>query len=243
MWTKTVCYIIKWKFNDEGIPIIDEDNGTNLNTVEVLSPETRRIIPIKEIKPNIAIKMLGVHIAGSLKNDTEYEKLTKKAVKFATAIQVCPLTKTQVILAIKTIYKPAIEYVLPATTFTGKQIQNIHKKVMPRMLSKSGISRNYPRALVFGPVELGGLGFPHIGYPKLAAKTNQAIKNVRANITLRKTFRIMMEHAQMQAWIEEQILSSSEKIKYFESEWIKSLQEGFQNIGAKITIKTTGHRN
>ena len=224
MWTKTVCYIIKWRFNDEGIPIIDEDNGTNLNTVEVLSPETRRIIPIKEIKPNIAIKMLGVHIAGSLKNDTEYEKLTKKAVKFATAIQICQLTKTQVILAIKTIYKPAIEYVLPATTFTGKQIQNIHKKVMPRMLSKSGISRNYPRALVFGPVELGGLGFPHIGYLQLANKTNQVIKNVRANTTLGKTFRIMMEHAQMQAGIEEQILSSSEQIKYIENEWIKSLQ-------------------
>ena len=229
--------MIQWIFSEEGLLTIHIENQIGNGGVEALSPETNQIATIREVAPNEALKMLGVHIAENLENDTEYEKITAKANKFATAIQVCPLTKTQVILAVKTIYKPAIEHVLPATTFTERQIQTIHRKVMPRLLSRSGISRNYPRALVFGPTEIGGLGFPHIGYMQLATKVNLIIKNVRANTTLGRTFMIMMEQAQMQAGIQDQILATTQEVKYIESEWISSTQSRLQNIGAKITIE------
>lgn len=236
-WDKTLCYIIKWMFNEDGTPYIIENREQNDTQVEVLSPEVKKTLPIKEETPTTALRMLGVHIAGNLQNETEYNILYKKAVKFATAIQVCPLTKNQVILAIKTIYKPAIEYVLPATTFSDAQIQAIHRKVIPKMLSSSKLSQKYPRAIVFGPTSLGGLGFPHIAHMQTATKLTHIIKNVRGDTSLGRTFRIMMENAQIQAGIEEQILATTKQIRYIESTWIISLQEKMQAIQAELSIE------
>ena len=234
---KTLCYIIQWCFTNEGIPKIKECNDATDKQVEIVNPETHQNIPIHEIKPTTAIRMLGVHIAGNLQNDTEYEKMYEKALKFTNAIQACPLSKSQVILAIKTIYKPAIEYALPATTFNNTQIQNIHKKVIPKMLSSCNLSKKYPRALVFGPMDLGGLGFPNIEYLQTATKLNQIIKNLRGRTSLGTTFRIMMEQAQIQAGIDEQLLATTKIVNYIESNWIVSLIENMQKIQAQLTIE------
>ena len=48
---------------------------------------------------------------------------------------------------------------------------------------------------------------------------------------------IMMEQAQMQAGIQDQILATTQEVKYIESEWISSTQSRLQNIGTKITIE------
>ena len=99
------------------------------------------------------------------------------------------------------------------------------------------ILQKYPRALVFGPVALGGLGFPNIEYMQMATKVNHIVKNVRGNTSLGRTFRIMMEHAQIQAGIQDQIFATTKRVQYIESTWITSLQEKMQEIQAEVTIE------
>ena len=52
-----------------------------------------------------------------------------------------------------------MEYTLPQSFLSQKQLSNIEKKTLPRLYARCGFNQNTSRAIVQGPGDLGGGGF------------------------------------------------------------------------------------
>jgi hypothetical protein len=52
------------------------------------------------------------------------------------------------------IYLPSIGYLLPLCHFTKKELDNLHRKVMSKMIARCGFCRKTKQEIVYGPVLL-----------------------------------------------------------------------------------------
>jgi hypothetical protein len=52
-----------------------------------------------------------------------------------------------------------VEYILPQSFLLEKQLKTIEKASMPKLYAKCGLNRNTSRAVLAGPIDLGGGGF------------------------------------------------------------------------------------
>ncbi|CAJ1939715.1 unnamed protein product [Cylindrotheca closterium] len=62
---------------------------------------------------------------------------------------------------IRTTIMKKLEYPMALTTLNAQQWQDIMSPVLQVCLPKSGVCRNFPRLVVFAPVDYQGLGVPH----------------------------------------------------------------------------------
>jgi hypothetical protein len=68
------------------------------------------------------------------------------------------LTYHETISAYQTVFLPSIRYPLRVIAFSSSQLHAIQQPVISAYLPKIGLNRHYPRAIVFAPTTLGGLG-------------------------------------------------------------------------------------
>jgi len=57
------------------------------------------------------------------------------------------------------VFRPSIEYTIPQSFLTPKQLENIEKSSIPKILAKCGYNRKTAKAIMNGPKELGGWVF------------------------------------------------------------------------------------
>ncbi|OEU21556.1 hypothetical protein FRACYDRAFT_235180 [Fragilariopsis cylindrus CCMP1102] len=79
----------------------------------------------------------------------------------------------------ESVWKPAIEYVIPQSFLSDKQLISIEKASMPQIYAKCGFNRNTARAVLAGPIELGGGGFTPLKVTAGAGYVTHFLKNWR----------------------------------------------------------------
>ena len=88
----------------------------------------------------------------------EFEYRTKQVDEMAKRLYYAPFTPKDAEMVYLVQYKPAIRYPLPVTLFDTKQLNVIQQKFIYNLLPKIGINRHMPRAVVYGPISMGGMG-------------------------------------------------------------------------------------
>ena len=73
-------------------------------------------------------------------------------------IKTSNLTYHKTISVYQTVFFPSIRYPLSVMAFSSSQLQVIQQPAINAYLPKIGLNRHYPRAIVFAPTTLGGLG-------------------------------------------------------------------------------------
>jgi hypothetical protein len=69
------------------------------------------------------------------------------------------LTKATVRLGYQTMICPALEYPLTVTQFTQEQYDKITSSIIRVSMTQMGNYRSTPKEVVYGPLDIGGLGF------------------------------------------------------------------------------------
>jgi ribonuclease HI len=110
------------------------------------------------VDPHIGTRSLGIRMAPSGTFETEYLHRFSQAKAMAHNMISAKFSHAAADLAFRSIITPAIEYPLGMVHFTSKQCHQIQSQILRATLPKMGYSRTLPRAIVFGPAELGGIG-------------------------------------------------------------------------------------
>jgi Reverse transcriptase (RNA-dependent DNA polymerase) len=129
--------------------------------LQVQNPDSV-IEPLECVDVSEARRTLGVRLAPDGSNKEELRYLLKQAHLWASTIVSGHLGKKLSLQSFMTTLCPKIRYPLAATTFTRDEAAEIDKVLVPTVLSQSGVNRNFPRDLVFGSTEMGGLGFTEV---------------------------------------------------------------------------------
>ena len=115
---------------------------------------------LKYMKHNEAKEMVGVHLAPDGNHKAQLKALTDKVKEWKDYIAVSPLDDRAVWLALNVTITKGVEYPLAATTLTKTQLHKAMGPARAIALPRSGFTRKFPLAVLYGPVALQGLGLP-----------------------------------------------------------------------------------
>jgi hypothetical protein len=101
---------------------------------------------------------LGVHISADGNWSDEIKYLTEKSKTWAEHVRTGHIQRHDVWLAFQSTIRKSLDYCLPATYFTKKEVYKIHSAALNRGLSATGIVRTLDRSICYGPLKFQGLG-------------------------------------------------------------------------------------
>ena len=83
----------------------------------------------------------------------------EKAKEVSSTIVRTGATKDEARMLYEEFFRPSTEYTIPQSFLTPKQLQDIEKSSIPKILAKCGYNRKAAKAIMNGPKQLGGGGF------------------------------------------------------------------------------------
>ena len=107
-----------WRFKDNGIPYLANEEDIPTNSVEIPNPgNPDETCIVKRKCVTHAAKTLGVFKAAALSQTGEYQHLLRKTKRFAKEPLIsCPLNHVHSAwLAYATVYIPSVTYLFPTT--------------------------------------------------------------------------------------------------------------------------------
>ena len=121
-------------------------------------------VVLTRYNPDVAKETLGVMQAMDGNNKAEILHLRGKAEEFADALRTGFLKKNDAWYALTATILKTIEYPMAATTLAEHEWDHIMVPILKAGLPRSGIERNFPRDILYGPKSLQGLGILHPWY-------------------------------------------------------------------------------
>jgi len=128
-------------------------------------------IPIPELLPSEARRTLGIRLAPDGNNQDELQYLIETARSWQTSMSAAKVTHSAAEFGLRQVILRKLDYPLVATTFTQQECNKIMSPILTAGLPAAGVVRTFPRAIVHGPWQWGGLNIPNL-------HTEQTIKHL-----------------------------------------------------------------
>ena len=141
----------RWKYSDTGNQF--DLKVRNKDGVE----ESLQYLPSK-----VAKEMLGVFLAPNGDSTAQIAHMKKKSNTWASHIKSGNLATDVAWTALTTTILKSLEYPLAATSLSKQQIKSIVYPALGAGLQASGICRNFPRAVLYGPLRYQGLNLQNL---------------------------------------------------------------------------------
>ncbi|OEU05830.1 hypothetical protein FRACYDRAFT_257959 [Fragilariopsis cylindrus CCMP1102] len=137
-------HVIHFEYENSGIPTMIVSPGDSI----LLQNEHGNDVKIESKNIFQPRTNLG-HIKGPMQRGiTQTETVAEKGTRLTNSIVKCGCSRTETRLLYDTVWKPAIEYVIPQSFLSDKQLSKIEKACMPQIYAKCGFNRNTSRALL-----------------------------------------------------------------------------------------------
>ena len=168
---------------------------------------------------------------------TEFLHRLNQAKELASHIKTSQLTRYETHILYTRIWLPQIEYCLPITTFTQHQCKSIHRRILVEILPKLGYNRNYPRALVHGPVRLGGLVLTTLYAKQGIAHIRSALYYLRKQNNISDLLLISARYLQLECGLISNTFDGPfPSYDYVSNSWCASLWRYLSHINASIHL-------
>jgi len=170
---KCFWYWIDFKpTNEKCVYITRKDQLGEMTTRD----DTQRRVAIPRLDPHEARCTLGVRVAPDGNWETECQYLHSAAVDWQVRMAAHRLNPTDATFSLKNVVLRKLVYPLPTTTLTWQQCHRIMTPILHQGLSRAGVVRTYPWALVHGPLQYGGLDIPHLFTEQLLAHVHTILQ-------------------------------------------------------------------
>jgi hypothetical protein len=232
---KCSFHVLTFQFRPNGTPRPAIESYDNC--IHILDSETSDSVQIPSKRSFEPHKTLGHYKAPYSKQTTELRNLKMRANRIALLLCMSPITRNGAVLAYYSVYLPSIQYVLPQSFFSKKDLDTAQATSMSRIIAKCGYNRHTARALIYAPSDYAGGGFLPWHLLQGAGQVTHFIKHWRTDTLISKTLRIATMWAQWQTGHDVSILEDTvTPFPYLECRWLKSLREFLCQIHATIRV-------
>ena len=213
-------------------------------TVESLLPDEDvniysqgQIYPMRDATTSERYLGVRVGITGSMADEWDYRM--KQSIAFSEVVKTIASRK-EAVVAYRSYYRPKFEYPLPVTTMSKTQLDSIERPSITALLSTMGYNRNFPRAVVFGPVQYGGIGLKSLYSQQGYLGIKWFIKTVREESRVTELLRTLVFTTQLEAGIGTHILSSSVHrkriLQYLTPTWLTHIITFLEEHGLNLLL-------
>lgn len=117
-----------------------------------------RMTDLKYIPLDQAVEMLGVFLVPDGNNVEQIKHMRQKTTKYGEMVRTGHVDRHKAWTALNAVAMKSIEYSLPALTLSEKECTEIMWPLLKNYLPKSGLNRNFPRDVLYGNIDIHGLG-------------------------------------------------------------------------------------
>ena len=221
---KCFFYQLQWKFCDEGKPKL-MTNAELQTKIEITDSDTATILTINQLEPDEAHKSLGAMIAPTGNMEQEGIRLLTKGRMYAKQLRSYKILPSSTQTSVRAIYLPRMGYTLPICSFTRQELNKIQSAPVNAILQSLGYNCHMPRAVVYGPIRLGGISIPGLYVIQGMEQTIKIIQHVRHRSSLGHMILITLEWSQLVAGVSYNLLQrTSTKIPHMTGSWLQSLR-------------------
>ena len=237
--SKSKYLVLIWSFLPNGIPTLEtHDNSNNPVQLHLYNRPQEQLKRIHHDINEDLFKSLGTYISGSLSDKYEYQIAQTKVQTFKKFLLSCPLTCRETRIAYNQYLIPSVLYGAIVQSFDITSCEKLHRSLLPTLLPKLRFPSTFPRPLVFGPIESGGIGLHDFNAYLLSTKIQYIIKHIRAATEIGNLLLITLQWAQLQSGIGQPLLQWTDPIPYLESSWLRHIRDGLWQISGSIYIPT-----
>jgi hypothetical protein len=162
----------------------------------------------------------------------------KRAANIGDAIAQCGGTRAEKNAVYRSVWKAAVEYMLPQSFLSKQQLKKIEQACMPKLYAKCGFNRHTSRAVLAAPIELGGGGFTPLYVTAGTGYVTHFLKNWRTPTEdIGKQLRIVYAWYAYQSGVSYPVLEHPDrKLDYISGRVIQGIRTYVDGIDGKIVL-------
>ena len=223
--SKCSCHILQWVFTVGGAPMLVPRHTRLQSTLKVHDSVSNEPHDLQLLSAYEAHKTLGHYKAPAGMEHEQFRQLKKKSDDLTKFLWTCPLTRQEAWTFYYACYLPSVGYPLSCSSMSFRQLDEIQRKAMSIMVARCGYNRNTKKAILYGPLELGGANFRHLYIQQGVGQVVTFLKHWRLQSTAGILLKIALEWFQVQAGVSYSILTNVKSpLPHLESKWISSLR-------------------
>ena len=185
---KCLYYILSWRWKHGRASPIPASEIQPKITLRQDSTTT----PIHHVDNHIAHRTLGQMKSPLGDQSAQIQLMTRRSTTWLNAIRESYLTPAEAQTAFDTIWFPSLSYGLGTTNISFDALNNIQKPVVNHILTALRYNRHFPRAVVYGSPQFGGLNFKHLYIEQGTKHVLSFIKYYRHNNSIGNLLRISL---------------------------------------------------
>jgi len=152
------------------------------------------------------------------------DHIWKKAILYTTALQRTHMSRRETGVLYPSCFLPAITYPLLATWLSDRFLERVMKLSTSTILNKMRLHRNLPRAMVFAPRHVGGLGLLNLIHEQGAQKILILLQHLCAKTPLGTAMEVLIRTYQLWAGMRNQILCNTQPCSWIPEHWLSHLR-------------------
>ncbi len=163
--------------------------------------------------------------------------ITERSNSMAIKVALAPLTRHQARIAFSSIYTPMVTYGLTACSFQKKEMRTMQSMAVEKCLLAMGYGHSFPRDVVHGPGEFGGLNLNDTYTEQCMLKIQSMIEHLRAQSPMGEIMSTNLNWLQLHSGLSQPILESTDNIIYLFENWFLHLRSSVISIQGTLLIK------
>ena len=193
------CFYVAfdWNFVNDKYVLKTKDDLMGLNIAFYSGQNVRDYTLIPQKDPCNGPRNLGAQLAPSGNNIDKMSHLIQEGRTLRQNISASRLSRHKVMLAYKTMLRPAMKSPLCGTTFTAHECEIIDRSYFRTLLSRMGFNPMTIRLLFFGPPSLGWFGFTNTYTDQGISQVQMLLSHLRHQGEIGHMIQIMIENAQL----------------------------------------------
>ena len=234
--SKCFWYIQYWQWDVRGRPICSKITDCQ-PSLTMRKGEDSTAHVIERVENTQSKRTLGVYLAPLPDFVLHTNALKEKTDALAGKLRTSALNKTFAFMLYQGKYVPSVNYSLPVCSMNTAQLQSIQTQFISALLNKLGFNQHYPRAVVYGPHELGGLQLIDVRYEQGVQNTQSLLNYVGTSNPIGDYLMISIRHLQLELGLVSDILLYPPKYTAYTTPcWARHLIDFFHTH--TITVAT-----
>jgi len=235
--SKCSNHILQWQFSMQGAPVLVPKHSAEEVTIKVREYNDDGVQQLSVLPAFVAHKTLGHYKDPAGTQREQYRQLKKKSDSITAFLWECPLSRLEAWTFYFACYLPAVSYPLSNSSLSPRCLDRVQRKAMSIIIPRCGFNRNTKKAILYGPLALGGASFRSLIVQQGVAQVLMFVRQWRTNSIAGKLLRIAVSWFQSQVGVSYPFLENVHTpLPQLESKWLKSLRTFLASINAKLRL-------
>ncbi len=206
---KCFCYYLDPTFNHTTQGITYKSIKQAPGQLTLTPPDNNISTTITRFEPREGKRSLGVIMAPDGNCHQQIKQCIEKAKQYIGKIKHSKLSNRAKWTATTTILEPGVTYPLMATLCSQKEMESIERILISFKCHALGLNPHFPRAVLYGPMLMGGLELPSTISKISSTRINYFLYHTRLNTDIGHKLDASRTFLQMEIGLFEQVLTTS----------------------------------